>query len=333
MNFDEATDEMNGVNSAIPNWDDFNAEVKSFSSKPRQPRRGKGEGGKVQLFIIDEVTDHDMSVLSEPTVEYAQWLRILMLRVLVRTQALGHLKGRMGYHLSQTCEFLGFENFDKFTECRNLTEIRKDLDQILVGWEASIGSEARFPKVLQSNLQALADIVGLNSLEMDLLGLAVIVHAESALEGCCEILGGELVGFTVERILGPMLGHKQDAVAKCLQREQKLASSGLMSIDLSGRYGLRQLMDLLTPTFAARMLSPQVDIRNIVEAFVRPTPASSLSDRDYEHNQTNLAVCKGLLKEATRIHSHCRRCRAPVHRTSHERNLSCLQFILKNGLI
>jgi SpoVK/Ycf46/Vps4 family AAA+-type ATPase len=299
MKFDEADNGLNGAKLSIPHWDEFSEGVKSSNRKARQSHKGKGEGGKVQLYISDELTDEVLSVLSEPSVEYARWLRVLMLRLMTRTQALGHLKGRMGYHLSHTCEFLGLENFDKFTECRNLTEIRKDLEQILVGWEAEVGPVARFPKVLQANLNALADIVGLNSLEMDLLGLAVIVHAENALEGCCEILGGELVGFSIERILGPMLGHKQDAVVKCLQREQKLASSGLMSIDLSGRYGLRQLMDLLTPTFAARMLSPQTDIRHIVEAFVRPTPSSSLSEQAYEHNRTNLAVCKGLLKEAT----------------------------------
>lgn len=298
MNFDEAENELNGFKLAIPKWDELNEELMFSHDKPRHSRKTKGQSGKVQLYISDELTDQDLSVLAEPSVEYAQWLRILMLRVMVRTQALGNLKGRMGYHLCQTCEFLGFENFDKFTECRNLTEIRKDLERILVGWEANVGPLARFPKVLRANLFAVADIVGLDSLEMDLLGMAVIVHAESALEGCCEILGGELAGYTVERILGPMLGHKQDMVAKCLQREQKLASSGLMTIDLSGRYGLRQLMDLLTPTFAARMLSPQADIRNIVEAFVRPTPASTLSNLDFDHNQTNLIVCKGLLKEA-----------------------------------
>lgn len=298
MNFDKADNELNGVKLAIPKWDELNEELMSSSNKPRQSRKGKGQNGKVKLYISDELTDQDMSVLAEPSVEYAQWLRVLMLRVMARTQALGNLKGRMGFHLSKTCEFLGFENFDRFTECRNLTEIRKDLEQILVGWEADVGPVARFPKVLRANLHALAEIVGLDPLEMDLLGLAVIVHAESALEGCCEILGGELAGYTVERVLGPMLGQKQDAVAKCLQREQKLASSGLLTIDLSGRYGLRQLMDLLTPTFATRMLSPQTDIRNIVEAFVRPTPPSTLSDQDYEHNQTNLSVCKGLLKQA-----------------------------------
>jgi len=169
MKFDEADNGLNGAKLSIPHWDEFSEEVKSSNRKARQSHKGKGEGGKVQLYISDELTDEVLSVLSEPSVQYARWLRVLMLRVMTRTQALGHLKGRMGYHLSHTCEFLGLENFDKFTECRNLTEIRKDLEQILVVWEAEVGPVARFPKVLQANLNALADIVGLNSLEMDLL--------------------------------------------------------------------------------------------------------------------------------------------------------------------
>lgn len=299
MNFDEAQNNPDDMKSVVADWDPFEDEVKRRRRTQRQSRQSKSEGSKVALDISHDPGGDHMLALAESSVEYAQWLRIVVVRVMARTQALGQLKGRMGYHLSQTCEFLGFENFEKFTEFRNLTEIRKDLDQVLSRWESELGPAPRFPKVLQTNLCALAEIVGLNPLEMELLGLAVIAHAESALEGCCEILGGDLAGFTVERILGPMLGHKPEAVAKCLQRDQKLATSGLLSIDLSGRYGLRQLMDLLTPTFAARMLSPQTDIRSIVEAFVRPTPVSTLSALDYEHNQTNLAICQGLLKKAT----------------------------------
>jgi len=299
MKIDDTESNVNDVKCANPDWSELSEVAQIPHRKQRQALKGKGEGGKVQLFIKADLSDEALSVLSEPSVEYAQWLRVVMLRVMTRTQALGSLKGRMGFHLSQTCEFLGFENFDKFAECRNLTEIRKELEKILTCWEIDIGPDARFPQVLQTNLRALAEIVGLSTLEMDILGLAIIAHAESALEGCCEILGGELVGFSVERILGPLLGQKQDAVAKCLQREEKLATSGLMTIDLSGRYGLRQLMDLLTPTFAVRMLSHQTDIRNIVEAFVRPTRPANLTEQDYDHTQTNLAVCKGLLREAT----------------------------------
>lgn len=97
MNFDEAKNELNGVKLAIPKWDELNEELMSSKDKPRHSRKTKGQSGKVQLYISDELPDQDLSVLAEPSVEYAQWLRILMLRVMVRTQALGNLKGRMGY--------------------------------------------------------------------------------------------------------------------------------------------------------------------------------------------------------------------------------------------
>jgi SpoVK/Ycf46/Vps4 family AAA+-type ATPase len=148
---------------------------------------------------------------------------------------------------------------------------------------------------LQNNLKALAEIIDLNPMEAEILGFGVLIHAESILESCSELLGAELSGYNIERIFGPLLAQKPESISKCLQRHEKLASSGLLSIDISGRYGLRQLVDLLTSTFASRMLVPQDDIRKIVEGFVRPVARSSLTVQDYSHVQKNLEICKSLL--------------------------------------
>lgn len=289
-------EDLNGEPCAQEPFEHLDAREEALAAEPksRAPRKKSRAG----LCVSEPLSEHMLSELAESSADYALWLRIVMLRVLIRTPALGRLKGRAGYHLTQTCEFLGFENFDDFAETHSLAEMRRVLRKVLAGWEQKRGPACRFPTALQNNLRALADVIGLDGLEMDVLGLAVLVHVESTLEGCCELLGTELAGFSVERVLAPMLGHKVEAVSKRLQRAGTLACSGLLTIDLSGRYGLRQLMDLLTATFASRMLTPQSDIRKIVEGFVRPMPASSLSAADYLHVKTNLEVCKAVLQKA-----------------------------------
>jgi hypothetical protein len=271
MSFDDVNDAVS-TKDPMSRLDQLLDDAFIDPPKPRRTRKSKAGSAKVVLDLNEELKSEVMAELAESSPEYAMWLRVLMLRLLIRTPALGRLKGRVSYNLTQTCEFLGFINFEKFTEDRSLAEIRDELAIVLNRWEEQVGTPCRFPAVLEKNLTTLAEIIGLNALEKDLLGLAVLVHAESTFEGCCEILGAELAGYSIERILAPMLAQKPEAVAQCLQRSEKLATSGLLSIDLSGRYHLRQLMDLMTVTFAARMLVAQTDIRKIVEGFVRPMP-------------------------------------------------------------
>ncbi|WP_089963954.1 ATP-binding protein [Limnohabitans sp. 2KL-3] len=295
MSFEDVNDVVSMKESFLdmdPAVDDLQQDLETH---PRRDRKTKNAQTPVYLVVSEEVSEDALAELAEADMRYARWLRVVMLRLMIKTPALGRLKGRVGYNLNQVCAFLGFENFEKYAENRNLAEIRHDLSIILSGWEAEVGQGCHFPRALQNNLKALAHIINLNPMEAEILGLGVLIHAESILESCSELLGAELTGYNIERILGPLLAQKSESVSKCLQRQEKLASSGLLSIDISGRYGLRQLVDLLTSTFASRMLAPQDDIRKIVESFVLPVAPSSLTVQDYDHIQTNLEICKSLL--------------------------------------
>jgi transitional endoplasmic reticulum ATPase len=295
MSFDDVNDVVSKKASFLdmdPSVEDF---LQDVEPPPRRARKTKNAQAPVSLVLSEAVSQDALAELAEADLRYARWLRVIMLRLMIKTPALGRLKGRVGYNLNQVCAFLGFQNFENYAEARTLAEMRQDLSVVLTRWEAEVGQTCHFPQALQNNLKALAQIIDLNPLEADILGLGVLIHAESILESCSELLGAELSGYNIERILGPLLARKPESVSKCLQRHEKLASSGLLSIDISGRYGLRQLVDLLTSTFASRMLVPQNDIRKIVEGFVRPVVRSSLTAQDYGHIQTNLEICKSLL--------------------------------------
>lgn len=295
MSFEDKNDVVSKKASFLdmaPTVEDF---LQDVELPPRRARKAQKAHTPVSLVLSDEVSQDALAELAEADLLYARWLRVVMLRLMIKTPALGRLKGRVGYNLNQVCAFLGFQNFENYAASSSLAEIHQDLSVVLARWEAEVGQACHFPKALQNNLNALAQIIDLNPMEAEILGFGVLIHAESILESCSELLGAELTGYNIERILGPLLAQKPESVSKCLQRHEKLASSGLLSIDISGRYGLRQLVDLLTSTFASRMLVPQDDIRMIVEGFVRPVARSSLTVQDYNHFQTNLEICKSLL--------------------------------------
>lgn len=253
---------------------------------------------KPPLELREALDSACLEDLIESQPRYAWWLRVVLLRLLVRTPALGRLKERMDFSLSQVCEFLGFENFEAFSAGRTLSQLRHELGQVLVRWEARAGASCHLPGTLRANLSALARVVGLSDLEQEILGLAILVHTELVLDHGCSLLGLNLGGHHIERVLAPMLGREPEAVAGCLTRSGLLATSGLLTIDLRGQYPLRQLMDLMTSAFPARMLQPQPDIRKVVEGFLRPLPASCLGQADYAHLGANLEASLSLLRHA-----------------------------------
>ena len=249
------------------------ADRKKKASKAKKP----------SSLVIEPLSQTALNNLIEPDLAYAKWLQILMLRLLVRTPAASSLRLRPGYAMNSVCNFLGFANFERYSEDRTLSEIIQDLDRILLGWEKACGTEPRLPLELANNIDRLSQIVGLNTDEKTLLAFAVLIYAEPALEHCADLLGNDQSGFSIYRILAPVLGMSEQRMREILDKKATLASSGLLTIDFRGRYDLKQLLDLLTPTFSSRMVSPQSDIRSVVEGFVRPATKAELALADFEY--------------------------------------------------
>jgi transitional endoplasmic reticulum ATPase len=234
-------------------------------------------------LVIEPLSKVPLNSLVEPSVSYAQTLRIFMLRLLVRTPAANSLRLRPGYAMNSVCNLLGFTNFERYSEDRTLMEILKDLNRILKKWESEQRGVPYFPKELTKNVRALSDVVGLNDNEKKLLSFAVLIYAEPVLEQCADLLGSDQSGFSVHRILAPVLGIQEKTMQEILDRKATLASSGLLAVDYRGRYDLKQLLDLITPTFPSRMVSPQTDIRTLVEGFVRPATLAELSLSNFSY--------------------------------------------------
>ena len=238
---------------------------------------------KLPSLVIEPLSKTALTNLIDPDTSYAKWLQILMLRLLVRTPAANDLRLRPGYAMTSVCNFLGFANFERYSEDRTLSEILKDLGDLLKQWESVQGGQPCLPTELAKNIESLSQVVGLNTGEKNLLAFAVLLYAEPVMEHCGDLLGNDLSGFSIHRILGPVLGVSEKQMQETLDRKGTLAASGLLSVDLRGRYDLKQLLDVLTPTFSSRMVIPQSDIRSIVEGFVRPGEEAELGLSDFEY--------------------------------------------------
>ena len=251
-----------------------------------------------ELVKLKPVRFDTLVGLLEASPAYARWLRVMLLRVLLDSPAVTQLSGQPSYNLLKVAEFIGFDDYERFSEGKTVSKIRSELKLVLTHWLGKGYGKKRHPRNLEKNLRKLRKVIGISDLECDILAFAVILHSESMLETGCGVLGTDLASHMVPRILAAALGEDLKSVRAALDRDAKLAKTGLLSLEIRGRYDLRQLIDLMTPTFANRMLGDLKDIRSLVENFVTPSAPASLTADQFGHAHDWLLLTRGHLADA-----------------------------------
>lgn len=251
-----------------------------------------------EALVTKGFDSDDLQALVSPELQYGLGVRTIVLRTLLKTSASYRLLHRGGQTLSRVADFLGFENYERYVADRTLAEIRKELNTILAAWEGEQTVLGWLPPPLRNNLDKLGEIVGLNPVEKKLLGFSVLVHAEPILESAVDLMGSDLSGFAVQRPLSQILNLTEQSVQDALSRNGKLFQSGLLTIEQRSRYDLKQLLDLLTPTFHARMVVPQTDIRNLVEGFVKPATEGKVALERFSHIDNLVSMVREYLQQS-----------------------------------
>ena len=251
-----------------------------------------------EALVTKGFDSDDLQALVSPELQYGLGVRTIVLRTLLKTSASYRLLHRGGQTLSRVADFLGFENYERYVADRTLAEIRKELNTILAAWEGEQTVLGWLPPPLRNNLDKLGEIVGLNPVEKKLLGFSVLVHAEPILESAVDLMGSDLAGFAVQRPLSQILNLTEQSVQDALSRNGKLFQSGLLTIEQRSRYDLKQLLDLLTPTFHARMVVPQTDIRNLVEGFVKPATEGKVALERFSHIDNLVSMVREYLQQS-----------------------------------
>jgi len=249
-------------------------------------------------LITNDFESDELNSLVAPELAYGLGLRTLVLRMLLKTPAAYRLAYRGGQAVSRIADFMGFDNYERYASDRTLAEIRKELNGILVDWESKQSGLGWLPSHLRDNLEKLSAVVGLNSVEKSLLGFSVLLHAEPILESAADLMGSNLAGFSVQRPISQILGLPEQSVQDALSRDGTLFQSGLLTVDLRGRYDLKGLLDLLTPTFHSRIVVAQADIRNLVQGFVKPATEAKVAVAGFSHVAGLVSMVRSYLRQS-----------------------------------
>ena len=268
----------------------------------RLPRRNRAASSKSNAVSkplkLASVGSETLLRLLEPSPAYARWLRVVLLRTLLDSPAVSQLNGRPSFNFLKIAEFIGFDDYERFSEGKTVSKVRSELKVVLDDWSCRGYNRIRLPKILDKNLVALRKVIDITDLERDILAFSVLLHSEPILDTGFSILGGDLSSHVVPKIFAAALGEDPKHVSAALGRDGKLAKTGLLTLEIRGRYDFRQLVDLMTPTFANRMLGNLKDPQSLVENFVAPSAVPTLTPNQLSHAQDWLMLTSEHLADA-----------------------------------
>jgi SpoVK/Ycf46/Vps4 family AAA+-type ATPase len=163
--------------------------------------------------------------------------------------------------------------------------------------------KAKVPFGLSRNVQQLAAVVGMNDIDCRILEFAVLLHNERLLDDTADMLG-YLPSTKAIQALSVILGIEGHLVRQALSKDGVLTRCGLVTVDHGGSYKLRGKLNLLSQTFADRIIVDDTDPVDLLGDVVRPAETPLLSIADYEHVAKTLDI---LVPYLTRTISTCRK--------------------------
>ena len=151
---------------------------------------------------------------------------------------------------------------------------------------------------LARNLDALASQLGLSELECGILTFVTYLKTSTAFDSIADMLGRQEAD-SATRILSELLDADLADVQRAFRRDARLARSGLLSLDHSGRGDLSSLFDPLDG-LPRLLMDPTIEGEDIFRTFFDTTHASTLTIEDFPSLARELAIIEAFLQGALR---------------------------------
>lgn len=239
--------------------------------------------------------------------EFSGIIKLWVLRILVPLEGWRELDGSTR---TRVLEGLGLHRLtgkdnEKYGDVQPsyIRKVRAALEALHAEAEINL-TEARVPVQLSNAVARLSTVVGLSAIDCRLLEFSVLLHTERVLDDVADCLGRSLSAMQAIEVLSDILNLPEGQVRKAFQPSSLLTSSGLLSFDRSGTHSLRNKLNLLTSSFAERMLLADGDPVSMLQDIVTPSPPSRLSLADYPHLAESLQVLIPYLQRSLKAGRH-----------------------------
>jgi transitional endoplasmic reticulum ATPase len=211
----------------------------------------------------------------------AQITKLWALRILVGGQTHGALITEDGWSDNKLAASIGLsqrlaERGEAYAPGEALNTLL-DMHELADTWAAS----AVMPAVLARNLDRLAAAIGLDALERELLGFAVLMRTDRVLDRVAKLVEPASISHVCE-ILSAVTKAPMESVQRALAVDGALYDSGLLTTDSSTKGDLLSYFDLLSREFVERITVADHDPIELIPGRIRKAPAGKLQLMDFD---------------------------------------------------
>jgi transitional endoplasmic reticulum ATPase len=177
--------------------------------------------------------------------------------------------------------FLGLEELTQEYDAKKaMAHLRADYKKA-----EKISALQEYSPILTENIHCLKTLVDMSDAECKILVFLVLVHTDYLLSHVCCSWLDDLSTQSTFTVLSVLLEIEKEDVVKALSGKGKLIRCGLVSVDEGSCRSLMHRFDLLSGSFADRLLSFASTAEDFLLGMVKPSKAPTLATDDYRHIQ------------------------------------------------
>ena len=217
-------------------------------------------------------------------------VRLWALRLLVPLKQSKHFIEEFGYSDDDVAEELGLKKLSADLSNWSRQEATIELRKLHEAAERECYGAKPSPS-LQTNVDRVAQLVGMSDVEARILEFLAMLHTNRTLEYVSDNAGA-LDVIKIAALLSTLLDLPEYKVRAALNQNAYLSKSGLIRIDLtpSRHIGLKSRLRLLSDSFADKLMGNDLDPILLIRDMVRPVGKAQLELADYDHIKPTLNV-------------------------------------------
>ena len=157
-------------------------------------------------------------------------------------------------------------------------------------------ADCHWPEVLGSNIRRLAELIGLDEVEQAVVGFAITLHSDDRLEEATGYLGNQALP-KLYASFATMLGISASSIQNALSSRGMLSKSGLVKLDKSNDFDLKNRLDIISSNFIEIMLGDETDPLELLRGVVEEASPAALTLADYPHLGQSLDILLPYLRQ------------------------------------
>lgn len=158
-------------------------------------------------------------------------------------------------------------------------------------------AKIQLPQPLSNNIALLGKQIGLSDVECQILAFAVMINTHRLLDDACDWLGSDLNTLKVYHVLSVLLNFPEAKIRSALSKRSMLSQTSLVVL-CNHRSDLSRKLDLLSNTFADRLMTETGSPVDWLRDMVIPSRAPELTLNDYPHLKDSLDLLIPYLQQA-----------------------------------